>query len=116
MLVRYNAGMEHELLTVQKVNDLQDNGKRWLENVFGEHLKENQQVFIMVFTPGVQTDEASRRQALASVKQTMSTVEKNLSAAGVSNQEFDAAVDEAIANCPSQRSRCAVRAATPAIQ
>jgi hypothetical protein len=96
MLLRYNAGMEHELLTVQKVNDLQDNGKRWLENVLGEHLKENQQVFIMVFTPGVQPDEASRRQALANVKQTMSTVEKNLAAAGVSDEEFDAAVDEAL--------------------
>lgn len=96
MLLRYNAGMEHELLTVQKVNDLQDNGKRWLENVLGEHLTENQQVFIMVFTPGLQPDEASRRQALASVKQTVSTVEKNLSAAGVSDEEFDAAVDEAM--------------------
>jgi hypothetical protein len=96
MLLSYNAGMEHELFTVQKVNDLQDNGKRWLENVLGEHLKENQQVFIMVFTPGAQPDEASRRLALASVKQTMSTVEKNLSAAGVSAEEFDATVDQAM--------------------
>jgi hypothetical protein len=96
MLLRYNAGMEHELLTVQKVNDLEDSGKRWLECVFGRHLKENQQVFIMAFTPGAQPDEASRRQALASVKQTMSTVEKNLSAAGVSDEEFDTAVDEAM--------------------
>jgi hypothetical protein len=50
----------------------------------------------MVFTPGVQPDEPSRRQALANVKQTMSTVEKNLSVAGVSDEEFDAAVDEAM--------------------
>ena len=96
MLPRYNAGMEHELLTVQKVNDLQDDGKRWLENVFGKHLMENQQVFIMAFTPGAQPDETTRRRALACVKQTMSTVEKNLSAAGVSDGEFDAAVDEAM--------------------
>ena len=88
--------MEHELLTVQKVNDLQDSGKRWLENVLGQHLKENQQVFIMVFTPGVEPDEASRRQAIASVKQTMTQVEKNLTEAGVTEEEFDAAVDEAM--------------------
>lgn len=88
--------MEHELLTVQKVNDLQDNGKRWLEHVLGEHLKANQQVFIMVFTPGVQPDEASRRQALASVKQTLTYVEKNLSESGVTGEEFDSAVDEAM--------------------
>lgn len=96
MLLRYNAAMEHELVTVQKVDGLQDNGRRWLENVLGEHLNDNQQVFIMVFTPGVEPDEASRRQALAGVKQAMSTVENNLSAAGVSDEEFNAAVDEAM--------------------
>jgi hypothetical protein len=52
--------MEHEPLTIQSVKDLQDSGKRWLENVLGQHLKENQQVFIMVFTPGVEPDEASQ--------------------------------------------------------
>ena len=88
--------MEHEPLTIQNVKDLQDNGKRWLENVLGQHLKENQQVFIMVFTPGVEPDEASRRQALASVKQTMTQVEKNLTDEGVPGDEFDAAVDEAM--------------------
>jgi hypothetical protein len=41
-------------------------------------------------------DCSLRRQALASVKQTMSTVEKNLAAAGVSDEEFDVAVDEAM--------------------
>ena len=88
--------MEHEPLTIQSVKDLQDSGKRWLENVLGQHLKESQQVFIMVFTPGVEPDEATRRQALASVKQTMTQVEKNLAEGGVSDDEFDAAVDEAM--------------------
>ena len=60
----YNTDMEHEFLTVQNVKDLQDGGKRWLENVLGQHLKESQQVFIMVFTPGIEPDEASRRLAL----------------------------------------------------
>lgn len=88
--------MEHELLTVQNVKDLQDGGKRWLENVLGQHLKESQQVFIMVFTPGIEPDEASRRQALASVKQTMTQVEKNLAEQGVTDEEFNAAADEAM--------------------
>src|SRR5438128_1151946 len=61
----YNRTMEHELLTVQNVKDLQAHGKRWLEDVLGGHLKENQQVFIMVFNPDVEPDEATRRQALA---------------------------------------------------
>ena len=90
--------MEHEPLTIQSVKDLQDNGKRWLENVLGQHLKENQQVFIMVFTPGVEPDEASRRQALARVKQTMNHVESNLAEQGATGDEFDAAVDETMAD------------------
>lgn len=88
--------MEKEPLTIQSVKNLQDSGKRWLENVLGQHLKENQQVFIMVFTPGVEPDEASRRQALANVKQTMNQVESNLAIGGVTGDEFDAAVDEAM--------------------
>ena len=88
--------MENELLTVQKVNDIQDSGKRWLENVLGRHLKDDQQVFVMVFTPGVEPDEATRRQALATIKQTMIKVEKNLSEQGITEEEFDAAVDEAM--------------------
>src|SRR5438105_4100577 len=86
--------MEHELLTVQNVKDLQDGGKRWLEDVLGQQLKESQQVFIMVFTPCIEPDETSRRQALANVKQIMTQVEKNLEEQGVADEEFNAAVEE----------------------
>jgi hypothetical protein len=92
----YNAGMEHELLTVQNVKDLQDGGKCWLENVLGQHLRENQQVFIMVFTPGVEPDDSVRCKALANVKQSMTQVEKALADQGVTDEQFDAAVDEAM--------------------
>jgi hypothetical protein len=90
--------MENELLTVQNVKDLQDGGKRWLENVLGRDLKESQQVFIMVFTPGVEPDESSRRQALANVKQIISKVEKNLEEQRVNDEDFNAAVDETMAS------------------
>ena len=88
--------MKNELLSVQNVKDLQDSGKRWLEGVLGQHLKESQQVFIMVFTPGVEPDEATRRQALTNVERTMAEVERNLTEDGVTGNEFDAAVDEAM--------------------
>ena len=67
-----------------------------MENVLGQHLKESQQVFITVFTPVAIPDESSRRQALANVKQTMAQVEKNLEEQGVIDEEFNAAVDEAM--------------------
>jgi hypothetical protein len=88
--------MQHELVTVQNVRDLQEGGKRWLEEVLGQHIAENQQVFVMVFTPGIEPDEAMRRRALAAVEQTMATVEKNLAEQGVTDEAFDAAVDEAM--------------------
>ncbi len=90
--------MENEHLTVQNVKDLQDGGKRWLEGVFGQHLRENQQVFIMVFTPGVEPDAAARRPALAEVTQMMGQVEQNLADERVTGDEFDTAVDEAMAD------------------
>ena len=92
----YNAVMEQELLTIRNVKDLQDSGKRWLEGVLGRQLQENQQVFIMVFTPGTEPDEAARRRALAAVEGTMAAVEKNLAEQGASGEDFDAAVDEAM--------------------
>jgi hypothetical protein len=92
----YNAEMEREALTVQNVKDLQDSGKRWLETFLGQHLEENQQVFIMAFTPGIEPDATARQQAFASVKQTMTQVEKNLAARNISNEVFDAAIDEAM--------------------
>jgi hypothetical protein len=88
--------MQHELLTVQNVKDLQNGAKRWLEDVLGQHLKESQQVFIMAFTPGVEPGEAARRRALASAESTMAQVEKNLTEKGVTGEEFDALVDEAM--------------------
>ena len=96
LALAYNAGMEHQRLTVQNVKDLQDGGKRWLENVLGQHLKESQQVFIMVFTPSIEPDEATRRQALASVQQITIQVENNLTEQGVTSDDFDAAADEAM--------------------
>jgi hypothetical protein len=55
--------MERSLVTVERVRDLQAGGKRWLEEVLGQQLQENQQVFIMVLSPGSEPDEAARRQA-----------------------------------------------------
>jgi hypothetical protein len=88
--------MQSESFMVQDVKDLEDGGKRWLQNVLGQQLDESQQVFIMVFTPGQEPDQGARQRALASVENTMAQVEKNLTEHGVAAEEFDAAVDEAM--------------------
>jgi hypothetical protein len=88
--------MQLELHTVQNVKDLQESGKRWLEGVLGQDLRENQQVFIMVFTPGVEPDEASRGQARAGLERTFQKTAEYAETHCVADGEIDAAVDEAM--------------------
>lgn len=88
--------MEREPVAVQSVKDIQASGKRWLEDVLGRHLENNQQVFIMVFTPGVVPSDERRREALAGLEKTWERVEKHMKDRGNTADEFDAAVDEAM--------------------
>jgi hypothetical protein len=88
--------MEREAIAVQSVKDLQASGKRWLEDVLGRHLEENQRVFIMVFTPGVIPSDAARREALAGLEATWADVEKHRKEHGIDDKDFDSAVDEAM--------------------
>jgi hypothetical protein len=88
--------MEREPITVQSVKDIQANGKRWLEDVFGRHLQDSEKVFIMVFTPGVTPSAVARQEALAGLEATWAQVDKHRREHGISDEEFDAAVDEAM--------------------
>lgn len=86
--------MDREI-ALQSVKDIQPTGKHWLEDVLGQHLRDNQQVFIMVFTPGAEPTETARARARAGLEQTWSRVEKHLQEHGISEADFDEAVDEA---------------------
>jgi hypothetical protein len=88
--------MEREHIAVQNVKDLQTSGKHWLEDVLGQRLRDNQQVFIMVFTPGVVPSDAARREAIPGLQQTWDQVERHQREHGITGEEFDAAVDEAV--------------------
>lgn len=85
-----------ESIAVKNVKDIQATGKHWLEGVLGQNLQENQQVFIMLFTPGVEPDEATRRQALDRIEKTWANVGKHMDEQGISPEEFDDGVDEAM--------------------
>jgi hypothetical protein len=92
----YNAAMERSPVTVENVRNLQENRKRVLEDILGQKLKENQQVFIMAFTPGTVPTEKDRQEALAGLKETWEKVDRHMKKHGVTGEEFDAAVDEAV--------------------
>jgi hypothetical protein len=82
-------------LAIQSVRDLPDGGKQWLETVLGQHLTEDQQIFVMAFKPSAEPNEAIRRQAHAAIERTMAEVGNNLEEKGVTDAGFDAAADDA---------------------
>jgi hypothetical protein len=89
------AFMENEAVAIRSVKDLPDSGKEWLETLLGR-LQENQQVFVMAFSPGVEPDAAAKQQGLAAVRQVWDRVGTKMRDQGVAGEDFDAAVDEAM--------------------
>jgi hypothetical protein len=88
--------MDHPRITVESVSNLQGNGKRLLEELLGNKLENNQQVLIMVLSPGTEPDEAARRQARLGVEATFRKTEAYAAEHGVSDDAIDAAIEEAI--------------------
>ncbi|HUY35117.1 MAG TPA: hypothetical protein VMV69_20375 [Pirellulales bacterium] len=81
---------------IVKVTELPDNDKRWLEGLLGQSLECGQQVAIVVIKPDVVPDEATRRRAAAAINQVIAKAERNANAQGVSDEEIDAAIEEAM--------------------
>jgi hypothetical protein len=87
--------MERSHIAVENVGNLQATGKRVLEDLLGQKLLENQQVFIMVLSPGSEPDEAARRQARAGLDATFQQTAAYAAEHGIADQDIDAAVGEA---------------------
>ena len=83
-------------VAVRKVNQLPSEEKRSLETLIGRRLEDNQEVFIMAFTPGVATSDQARQEALGGLGQTWEKVEQHRQRHGITDEEFDAAADEAV--------------------
>ncbi len=89
--------MERSPIVVESVKNLQASGKRLLEAILGQELQENQQVFIMVLSPGMEPDEAARQQARAGLEATFQKTEAYAREQGITDEAIDAAIDEAMA-------------------
>ena len=92
----------NEFVSVQNVKDLQTGGKQWLESLLGRHLQENQQICIMVLTPGIDSD-ANRRDALQEWERITHKVRQHMQQQGITDEEYDAAVDETMAHIRARR-------------
>jgi hypothetical protein len=88
--------MEREPIAVRSVKDIEGSEKRCLESMLGQKLRQDQQVFIMAFTPGAVPDEVAHRTALAEIHDLQAKAAAYANAHGITEDEIDAAVDEAM--------------------
>jgi hypothetical protein len=87
--------MNQSSITVENVRNLQAPGKRLLEDMLGQPLQEDQQVFIMVLSPGTEPDEAARRQARMGLEAIFEKTATYAAAHGISDEEIEGAIEEA---------------------
>jgi hypothetical protein len=78
------------------VNDIPEPDRRSLENLLGRSLEADQQVFVMVFSAGKMADDMTRRAAVESIRRTLDKVDRYRAAHGITDEEVDATVDEAM--------------------
>ena len=88
---------------MRNVGDIQSGERRWLESQIGKPLDDHQQLFIMVISPDVPPDEATRDQALAEVSEILDKAHANAEAQGITPEEADRLVDEAVRHVRSHK-------------
>ena len=86
------------------VNDIPEPDRRSLENLLGHPLSADQQVFVMVFSAGMVADDQTRRAAAERIRHTLDEVDRRRAAQGITDEEVDAAVDEAMDHVRSRPS------------
>jgi hypothetical protein len=88
------------------VADLSDEQRRVLESVIGQPLANDQVVYWSIATPVRTPSAADRARAIAGLEATFAKVRRNLDEKGVSQAEWEAAVDEAVQHVRSEHDQC----------
>jgi len=81
---------------VRNVKDIEPAERRYLESTLGRRLQENQQVVIQVIDLAVEPDAETKQAALARASQIARKGRANAAEQGVTEEEVDAAIDEAM--------------------
>ncbi|HQU45974.1 MAG TPA: hypothetical protein PK867_24385 [Pirellulales bacterium] len=77
------------------VRDIEASQRRWIEAVVGQPLHDHQQVIIQVVDVGLEPDRKLRASALAEAGEIARQGRANAAAHGVTEEEIDAAIEEA---------------------
>jgi hypothetical protein len=88
--------MEQSLIAIESVKNLQASRKRLLEDVVGQPLQENQEVLIMVFSPGKLPDDVVRGKVRAELKATFEKTQAHAIEYAITDEEIEAALHEAM--------------------
>lgn len=100
MRAEYAYSMES---IVRNVNEIEAAERQVYEQVLGQQLRDNQQVIIRVLTPGVVPDKEVRDAALTRASEIARQGRENAAAQGVTEEEVDAALDEAFEHVRSRK-------------
>jgi hypothetical protein len=88
------------------VADLSDEQRRLLESVIGQPLRSDQVVHWTVTTAEREAAADQKATARARLESTFAKVRRHLDEKGISQAEWNAAVDEAVQQVRSQRDEC----------
>ena len=83
-------------MITRSVQDLPSSERQVLEALLGQHLAPDQQVFVMAYTPNEIPDERTRDAARKALQQTFEAIDRHTLSEGISTEEADAAVNEAM--------------------
>ena len=89
-----------------KVADLSDEQRRVLESVIGQPLRRDQVLHWAITTAEPQTAAEEKAAARNRLQNTFAKVRRHLDEKGVSQAEWDAAVDDAVQHARSQHDEC----------
>ena len=90
-------------MTTRNVVDLPAHDRAALEHLLGRPLTTDQTVFILATASGATADEATRSAARVRLQKTLSQSASEAAASGISPEEADAAIDEAMMHIRSRQ-------------
>ena len=85
-----------DFATTRPVTELPLPDRQAIEHLLGGSLADQQQVFIMSFTPGQPPDEAARAAGRSRLQQTFVGAQQHAEQHGITDAQADAAVAEAM--------------------
>jgi hypothetical protein len=83
-------------IAVRNVKQLPSQQKQSLEDLVGRQLQDDQQVFILAFTPGLAPSDEARAATMAGLKKTWEKVDQHMQTQGITPEEFEEVVNEAV--------------------